>query len=835
MLKKLKEQWAHERKTSNEKFMICPYCHQWSTRGRCMWCGFDANNPQAVIELRAKQATNRAKRRAFWQRIYRNINELFNFNLPEFYSFLRTALKWLLLGAVVGILAGTASAIFLISLAWATDIRIANPNLLFLLPIAGFIAGWFYWRFGGTASKGNNLVIDEVNNNQSRIPLRMAPFVLIGTLITHFFGGSAGREGTAIQMGASLADSLQRLMRLNPVDRRLMIMAGIAGGFGSVFGVPAAGFIFGMEVQNVGRIRYEGIIPCLVASSVGDYVTRAIGAHHSHYPAMAEVGVDPALMLKVAIAGVAFGLTSMVFIESVHGVKHLLQRITRVPPLHPVIGGIAIIGMTLVVGTTDYLGLSLPLISQSVSGTGVFTFAFLLKLLFTTVTLGSGYYGGEVTPLLVIGSTMGYTMGRLLGVDPAFMASIGLVAIFAGASNTPLASAVMGIELVGGGASLYLFLGCVVAYLASGHRGIYATQPVAFPKSFGFDVQEGDNLQAIAARQNGWLPLLPGIDGEFGSRPVRSVMSRPPVAVREASSLAEIVAIAVQEGVRSIPVLNTEKALVGIITDEDIHRAGIKANLTLLQQMIVEKRLQEIEGYEAVTAETIMTREPVTVSHTDPIVVAVETMNMHKLKRLPVVDKGGHLMGIITRSDILREIVVLDLSKATESGSEFDWQATLEDVDLELSYSVTKNTPVHQIVLTMLENGVKRVIVMDKNEVVGIVTESDLIQRLVNGERNMLIGVLQGSISLEEVKFPQTASEIMTTPVIVLNASLPAYLALRSLMENQLKRIPVVNDDGQVQGMAGRAGIMDALLKMKDTVDNSVPTTRDTLANRNLT
>lgn len=811
MFRKLKAQWEYERKTSYEKFMVCPNCRQWWSRGCCPSCGFEADNPQAVAELRAKQASNRAKRRAFWQRVYHTIDSLFNFNLPEFMSFLQTALKWLVLGTIVGILAGTASAIFLISLAWATDIRLANPSLLFLLPLAGFIAGWFYWRFGGTASKGNNLVIDEVNNNQSRIPLRMAPFVLIGTVITHLFGGSAGREGTAIQMGASLADSVQRLLRLSPVDRRLMIMAGIAGGFGSVFGVPAAGFIFGMEVQNVGRIRYEGIIPCIVASFVGDYVTRLIGAHHSHYPAMAEMGVDPILMLKVAVAGIVFGLTSMLFIELVHGIKHALQRITKWPPLYPVIGGIALIAMTFMVGTNDYLGLSLPLISDSVTGTGVVPFAFLLKLLFTTVTLGSGYYGGEVTPLLVIGSALGFTMGRLLGVDPAFMASIGLVAVFAGASNTPLASAIMGIELVGGGSPLYLFLGCVVAYLASGHRGIYATQQVAFPKSFGFEVQEGDNLQAIASRQKGWLPPLPGTSGQFGSRLVRSIMSRGVISIRETSPFAEIVAITTREGIRSIPVLNADKILVGIITDNDLRRVGLHANLTMLQQMNLEERHHEIRGHETTSARSIMTEEPISILHTDPIAKLLDLINAHHLKRLPVVDRSGHLMGMITRSDILREIVAHDIPASGGYDSDVDWQATLADIDLESVLTVTIDVSIQHALQMMLENEAKRVVVLDQEKIVGIVTENDLIQRMLNGEREQLIDVLQGDISLEDVTFSQQVHEVMTAPVISLEINALVYLALQSLIENQIKRLPVVNNKGQLQGMVGRAGLMKIL------------------------
>ncbi len=420
----------------------------------------------------------------------------------DFSLFLHALVKWGLLGSVVGVLAGTASAVFLISLAWATNFRIANPDIIFLLPLGGFAIGWLYHYFGGTAAQGNNLVIDEVNANKSQIPLRMAPFVLFGTVVTHLFGGSAGREGTAIQMGASLADSLRRLLNLGPEDRRLLIMAGIAGGFGSVFGTPVAGFVFGMEVQSVGRIRYEGIIPCLVASVVGDLVTRAWGVTHAHYPALANIEIDPILLIKVALAGIAFGLCSILFIELIHGVKHLHSRWLKYPPLRPLVGGLAILGMTFLVGHRDYLGLSLPLIQSSVNGTGVATFAFLLKLVFTCVTLGSGYMGGEVTPLFVIGSTLGYTLGTLLGVNPIFMASIGFVAVFAGASNTPLACSLMAIELFGGGSALYIILGCVIAYLASGHRGIYITQIVNSPKSFGANVLADETLRAIAERRS---------------------------------------------------------------------------------------------------------------------------------------------------------------------------------------------------------------------------------------------------------------------------------------------------------------------------------------------
>lgn len=757
-----------------------------------------------IAEQRARQSIQRARQRARRQDVYHFLNGLFNLDLLEFAAFLRLTLKWLALGILVGILAGTASAIFLISLTWATEVRLENPWLLYLLPVGGFLIGWVYWRFGGSASRGNNLVIDEVNNNRSHIPLRMAPLVLVGTVVTHFFGGSAGREGTAIQMGASLADSLRRVLRLNPTDRRLIIMAGISGGFGSVFGVPAAGFVFGMEVQNVGRIRYEGIVPCLVASLVGDFVTRTWGAHHTHYPLMAEMPVDPLLMLKVALAGIAFGLTSMLFIELTHGIKHLLGHISKWPPLYPVIGGVTIIVLTWLVGTGDYLGLSLPLLSSSVDGTGVVAYAFLLKLIFTAVTLGTGFYGGEVTPLLVIGATLGYTLGRLLGVDPAFMASIGLVAVFAGASNTPLASAIMGIELVGGGAPLYIFLGCAVAYLASGHRGIYTTQQIGIPKLANIDFREGDNLQSLAERRGGWLPNL---RGEPARRLVRSVMSQRVVSVREDAPLLELIRQALEEGVRAVPVLDSRKAVTGIVTDNDLRRAGLDINLTLLKQMTEDERAGALRAAEGKQVREIMTSPAVTISQLAPLSQAVELLNTQQLKRLPVVDDAGHLFGMITRSDILRELV---FTEPSSDDTVLNWGAVVEDVDLEPALTVRVTAPLAEVVELLRPEAYKRLIVVNSSgQAAGIITESDLMTRASNGDRAWILDALRGQTSpVPPGGRVQLAADLMTTPILTVQADTPAYLALRYMLENQVKRLPVVDANQQPLGMVGRAGLM---------------------------
>jgi H+/Cl- antiporter ClcA len=391
-------------------------------------------------------------------------------------------LKWLLLGATVGIASGSASAFFLWSLERVTAIRQANQYLLYVLPLAGLLVGGAYGRWGKQIAGGNNVIIDQLHHNDGRVPLRMAPFVLAGTLLTHLFGGSAGREGTAVQMGGSLADGLARLFRLDRADRRLLLTSGVAGGFGSVFGTPIAGTVFALEVTQVGGARYEAMVASLAAAVVGDLVVRAWGVGHTHYPSLAGVDLSGLLLGKIALIGLAAGLVARAFAELTHGLKAIYKRLFPGEALRSFVGGIPVAAAIVGFGAYAYAGLGAPVIAQAFTPGGVEPLAFLWKLLLTAMTLGAGFQGGEVTPLFFMGATLGNAISGPLGVPVELAAATGFVAVFAGAANTPIACLLMGAELFHGGL-VYLGVACIVAFIASGHGGIYTAQRIFLPKA----------------------------------------------------------------------------------------------------------------------------------------------------------------------------------------------------------------------------------------------------------------------------------------------------------------------------------------------------------------
>lgn len=413
-------------------------------------------------------------------------------------------LKWLAIGLPCGAVVGSAVALFLWALDRVTELQWQYPWLLYLLPIAGAVSGLMYYRFGQTAEAGNNLIMEQIHEPGGGVPTRMAPLVLIGTLITHLFGGSAGREGTAVQMGGSLVATVGRWLKLNNADSRILLTSGIAAGFGAVFGTPLTGAIFAIEVLAIGRMSYRSLIPCLIASVVGDQVNTAWGIGHTHYNLVwsatisdASVGMtlDLLLTVKVAIASVCFGLVSVLFAELTHGVSWITRKSISITWLRPAIGGIAVILLTLAIQNRDYLGLGVNANPNTPAAVtiqscfligGATLFSWLWKLIFTAVTVGSGFKGGEVTPLFFIGAALGNVLGHQLGAPVDLMAGLGFVAVFAGATNTPLACTVMAIELfapgngslLSSGFVVYAAIACFLSWFLSGNTSIYRAQRI---------------------------------------------------------------------------------------------------------------------------------------------------------------------------------------------------------------------------------------------------------------------------------------------------------------------------------------------------------------------
>ncbi|WP_114748285.1 voltage-gated chloride channel family protein [Pleomorphovibrio marinus] len=415
----------------------------------------------------------------------KRINEylqLKKFTREEFLPNLQYTLKWLLVATVVGILAGSASALFLISLKWATDYRESNIWIIALLPLGGFVIGWVYHRFGESVVKGNNQLLEEFYNPLKVIPLRMAPLVLFGTVMTHLFGGSAGREGTAVQMGGAIADQFTKWFKLDKEGRKILITMGVAAGFASVFGTPLAGAVFALEWLIIGRIRYESILPAFLSAYVADYACAGLwGVPHTHYDIPLVPGLDLLNVIWIIPAGICFGLAGRLFAKATHFWSVLFSKKIKYPPLRPVVGGVLVALLVYFTGTTKYIGLGIPTIVDAFSE-NLPWYDFLAKIGMTSLTLGAGFKGGEVTPLFYTGATLGNALGGIIPLPVALLAGMGFVGVFAGATNTPLACTLMGIELFGAASGVYVGLACVLAYLFSGHAGIYNSQIIGSPK-----------------------------------------------------------------------------------------------------------------------------------------------------------------------------------------------------------------------------------------------------------------------------------------------------------------------------------------------------------------
>jgi len=402
----------------------------------------------------------------------------------------------MVLCVVVGLLAGASSALFLYTLHLATNFRENHLWLVFLLPIAGLLIGYLYHYYGKDIAKGNNLILEEYEAPQNTIPLKMMPMVYIGTILTHLCGGSAGREGTAVQMSSAIADQFTAVFGLTKRERKTLLIIGISGGFASVFGTPLAGAVFALEVLYFSRISYRSVIPSFLTAYIAYYTVAFFEIPHLIYPKPYVPQIHLQIIPWLLFVGILFGLTARIFSTTLHYFSKKATEFITYPPLRPFFGGLIFAAVIYFTGATHYLGLGLPTILESFQIAQVGD-VFLLKLIATAFILGVGFKGGEVTPLFFIGATLGSALSVFVPLPVSLLAAMGFVAVFAGATHTPIACTIMGTELFGFECGLYLGIACFIAYFFSGYLGIYESQVVKGPKHLLYHFLTSRNLKNL--------------------------------------------------------------------------------------------------------------------------------------------------------------------------------------------------------------------------------------------------------------------------------------------------------------------------------------------------
>lgn len=386
--------------------------------------------------------------------------------------------KWLALGALIGAVGGFVGSLFHIGVNYATSERLRYPWILYLLPLAGLVIVWLY-KAAGVWGKGTNAVIESVHFGKD-VPVQLVPVIFLATVLTHLCGGSAGREGAALQIGGGIGHKTGKLLHLGEKDLPLATLCGMAGVFSALFGTPLTATVFALEVISVGVLYYAGLVPCITSAMVGYLVSLAMGVPPTRFTVTAPA-LSAWTMVLVLALGIGCAVVSILFCQGLHRTERLAEKYLKNPWLRAVVGGCIVIALTKLVGTGDYNGAGMDVIERAVAGEAS-GWAWVLKLLFTAVTIGFGFKGGEVVPSFFVGATFGCVAGSLLGLPPGFAAAVGLVAVFCGAVNCPIASVILSIELFGSGGLLYFAMACAVSYLLSGYCGLYSSQTILYSK-----------------------------------------------------------------------------------------------------------------------------------------------------------------------------------------------------------------------------------------------------------------------------------------------------------------------------------------------------------------
>ena len=405
------------------------------------------------------------------------LKQYFRAALPS----VRALFQWLGLAALTGLACGAAGAAFAWCVAQVTALRAAHSWLLFCMPLAGLLIVWSYRALGMENDSGTNQIIASVRG-QERPPVRLAPLIFLGSVLTHLTGGSAGREGAALQIGGSISAGFGRLLRLKEENVNTVIQCGMAGLFSALFGTPLTATVFALEVVDVGHLQYAALFPSLLTALIANAIPRWLGLPGESYHLRGLPELGPVALAPCGALAVLAALVSIAFCLLMHEAGHLYKKYIPNQYLRALAGAAAVIALTLVEGSGDYNGAGGNLIELAVEGEVRVPWAFLLKMLFTALTLGAGFRGGEIVPSLAIGATFGCVVGPLLGLDPAFGAAIAMIALFCGVVNCPISSVFLAIELFGGGGLPFFALACALSYLLSGNHSLYSSQNIIFSK-----------------------------------------------------------------------------------------------------------------------------------------------------------------------------------------------------------------------------------------------------------------------------------------------------------------------------------------------------------------
>ena len=406
-----------------------------------------------------------------------NDRRIFDLAMHTWLRYALVFLKWLLLAAVIGMALGFISTAFHYSVDFAQELRLAYPWFLCLLPVGGLIIVFMYRACGVKDDRGANAVLEATINGEP-VKKRVAPLIFIGTVLTHLFGGSAGREGAALQLGGSIAGLFSGVFHIKPGDGRVLTICGMSAAFSALFGTPITAAVFAVSVASAGAVQYAALFPSVVSAFAGFLVSSALGVPPTRFELLGIPALEAAPVLQVLALSVLAGWLSLIFCKAIGGVHRLAGRVES-PYLRLFLGGCTVAAASLLLGTRDYCGAGMDVIARALSGRAELA-AFILKLLLTAVTMGAGFKGGEIVPSF--GATFGCTAGALLGLDPAFGAAMGLTALFCGVTNCPITAILLSVELFGGGALPFFALACAASYLLSGYSSLYGAQRIVLDK-----------------------------------------------------------------------------------------------------------------------------------------------------------------------------------------------------------------------------------------------------------------------------------------------------------------------------------------------------------------